>query len=210
MDFVDSGLLSGEKELFAELESKKGNLLLLGLGGGREAIFFAKSGFRVTGIDFVKEMVDKSMAHARESNVEIQGVVQDISQLDFPHGSFDVIWFSCSIYSSVPGRKKRIEMLARAKQLLVPEGRVACLFYWNPSVRHGNKRWVAGKLLSWLTLGNFSCEKGDILKNNQEFLHAFSNQDDLHAEFAEAGFEVLRFVFPDASHNAGALLRKIH
>jgi hypothetical protein len=86
-------------------------------------------------------------------------------------------------------------MLVRARQLLVPEGRVACLFYWNPSIRQGNLRWAAGRLLSWLTLGNFSLEKGDILKNNQEFLHAFSDQDDLQAEFAEAGFEVLRFVF---------------
>jgi len=162
----------------------------------------------VTGVDFVKEMVYRSVIRARENDVEIQGVVQDISRLDFSPGSFDVVWFSCSIYSSVPGRKKRIEMLVRARQLLVPEGRVACLFYWNPSIRQGNLRWAAGRLLSWLTLGNFSLEKGDILKNNQEFLHAFSDQDDLQAEFAEAGFEVLRFVFPDASHNAGALLRK--
>lgn len=182
--------------------------MLLGLGGGREAIFFAKSGFRVTGVDFVKEMVDRSMAYARKNDLAIQGAVQEISRLDFPPGSFEVVWFSCSIYSSIPGRKKRIEMLARAGKLLAPEGRVACLFYWNPSIRQGNMKRAVGKLISWLTLGNFSYEKGDLLKNNQEFLHAFSNQDDLRSEFSEAGFEVLRFVFPDASHNAGALLRK--
>lgn len=207
-DFIDSGLFPGEKELFEELKQKRGNLLLLGLGGGREAIFLARSGFQVTGVDFVKEMVDGAMANARQRKVEIKGEVQEISRLDFPACSFDVAWFSCSIYSAVPGKKARIAMLGRVGRLLVPGGHVVCFFYWNPSVGQGRFSWAVGRALSWITQGNFSCEKGDILKNNQEFLHAFSDPEDVRAEFAAAGFEVLRFIFPEASHNAGALLRK--
>ena len=207
-EFIDSGLFPGEKELFAELGENRGNLLLLGVGGGREAIVLARSGFQVTGVDFVKEMVERSVANARERNVEIQGKVQEISRLDFPDESFAVVWFSCSIYSAVPGKKNRIGMLNRVRRWLAPGGQVVCFFYWNPAVRQGRLRWRAGKALSWITLGNFSCEKGDLLKNNQEFLHAFSDQEDVRAEFAAAGFEVVRFIYPEASHNAGALLRR--
>jgi len=206
-DFIDSGLFPGENELFHELKHKSGKLLLLGLGGGREAIFLARSGFHVTGVDFVKEMVDGAVVNALQRNVQIKGEVQEISRLDFPAGNFEVVWFSCSIYSSIPGKKARVMMLRRVGRLLAPTGQVACFFYWNPSVRQGGIRWAVGRALAWITLGNFSCEKGDILKNNQEFLHAFSDQEDVRAEFTSAGFEVLRFIFPEASHNACALLR---
>lgn len=207
-DFVDSGLFPGEKELFFELGEGKGKLLMLGVGGGREAIVLAKSGFAVTGVDFIKEMVERSIANARERGVEILGKVQEISRLDFAPASFDVIWFSCSLYSSVPGKNRRISMLSRAGKSLTPEGRIVCFFYWNPSITNGKIRRMAGKALSWITFGNTASERGDILKNNQEFLHAFSREEDLRAEFEEAGFEVLRFVYPESSHNAGALLRK--
>jgi SAM-dependent methyltransferase len=207
-NFVDSGLFPGEKELFFELGGERGKLLLLGVGGGREAIVLAKSGFAVTGVDFVKEMVERSIANARERNVQILGEVQEISRLDFAPASFDVIWFSCSLYSSVPGKKRRITMLSRVGKSLTPDGRIVCFFYWNPSIYNGKIRWTAGKALSWITFGNTASERGDILKNNQEFLHAFSREEDIRAEFEEAGFEVLRFVYPESSHNAGALLRK--
>jgi len=181
---------------------------LLGVGGGREAIVLAKSGFAVTGVDFIREMVERSIANARERGVEILGEVQEISRMDFAPASFDAIWFSCSIYSSVPGKKSRIALLSRAGKSLAPGGRIVCFFYWNPSVNNGKIRWVAGKALSWITFGNTASERGDVLKNNQEFLHAFSREEDIRAEFEEAGFDVLRFVYPESSHNAGALLRK--
>ena len=150
--------------------------MLLGMGGGKEAIYFAKAGFRVTGIDFIEKMVAKAMENARQRNVEIQGKVQEISRLDFKPACFDVVWYSCSIYSSIPGRKTRIEMLKRVGD--------------------------------WLTQGNIRSEKGDILKDNIEFLHAFSSRIELESEFTDAGFEMVYSHFPQDVINGGALLRK--
>jgi 2-polyprenyl-3-methyl-5-hydroxy-6-metoxy-1,4-benzoquinol methylase len=207
-DLIDSGLWPGELELFEALPARNGNLLLLGMGGGREAIFLAKAGFNVTGVDFIEEMVEKAKGNARQRGVEIQGKVQEMSQLDFDSGTYDVIWFSCSIYSTIPGKKARIEMLQRVGKWIKPRGRVVCGFYWNPAVKHGKLMQRAGKIFSWITFGNTQYEQGDILKDSSEFVHAFRRKRDLKEEFDQAGFEVIQFSFPDNSNNAGALLRK--
>lgn len=208
VELIDSGLFPGEKELFSALPRQSGGLLLLGMGGGREAIFLARAGFRVTGVDFIAEMVEKAMEYARQKKVEIKGVVGEISRLKFNPNSFDVVWYSCSIYSATPGKKARIETLKRVGEWLTPQGLVVCGFFWNPAVKLGRFKWQIGKVFSRLTFGNTKCEQGDILVHNMEFLHAFASKADLLAEFAEAGFELVQFCFPENSHHAGALLRQ--
>lgn len=207
-DFIKLGLFPGEIEIADLLQEKSGNLLLLGIGGGREAIVLGKMGFNITGVDFVGKLVEKAMENGEKSGIEINGVVNDIEKVEFNPESFDVIWYSCSIYSSIPGRRSRIKSLKRSGEMLEKEGYIACFFYWNPDVKHGRLRWKAGKLISILTFGNRNVEKGDIFKDNLEFLHAFSNIDAIGSEFNEAGFEVIKFIFPKNSHNACALLKK--
>jgi len=183
-------------------------MLLLGIGGGREALVLGKAGFNITGVDFVKELVDKAIANGISAGIEIKGINSDISDIEFKPESFDVIWYSCSIYSSIPGRKNRIKNLKRSAEMLKADGNIACFFYWNPSAAGGELRWKLGKFLSWITFGNWTLEKGDIFKDNLEFLHAFYKQADLIHEFNEAGLEVLEFIFPENSNNACALLKK--
>ena len=105
----------------------------MGVGGGREAIPLAQKGFEVTGVDFVPEMVAQAKANARRHNVEIEGLVQDISNLEVAQASFDVIWFTTGLYSSIPTRALRISMLQRIHHALRQEGCVVCQFSWNPS-----------------------------------------------------------------------------
>ena len=77
-DLVDSGLKNDEKELFNKLPLKQGRLLLLGLGGGREAIYFAKVGFQVTGVDFIPEMAEQAKKNTTRHDLAIESIVQDI------------------------------------------------------------------------------------------------------------------------------------
>jgi SAM-dependent methyltransferase len=58
---VDGGLEPREITLFEKIPLSKGRVLVLGLGGGREAIHFARLGFEVTGIDFIPEMAENSL-----------------------------------------------------------------------------------------------------------------------------------------------------
>ena len=49
-DLIDSGLNSDEMTLWNKVSLKSGRMLLLGLGGGREAIFLEKVVFRLPGL----------------------------------------------------------------------------------------------------------------------------------------------------------------
>ena len=207
-NFVSQGFFPGENEIFKLMNKKRGDLLLLGIGGGREAIVLGKAGFNITGVDFVKELVDKAVGNGINAGIEIKGINCDLADIDFRPGSFDVIWYSCSIYSSIPGRKNRVKNLKKSAEILKPGGNVACFFYWNPIAGSGNLRWKLGKFFSWITFGNTTYERGDIYKDNLEFLHAFYNKKNLISEFDEAGFQVIDFIFPENSNNACALLKK--
>lgn len=205
-ELVGQGLFPVEEKLLSRTGGKPDRLLLLGLGGGREAVVFARNGYRVTGVDFVPGMVSRAVDAARKIGVEIEGRVGDIREIDECLGRFDLVWFSCSTYSSIPGRKDRIRTLARIRKMLNPGGRVVCMCYWNPELRYEGWRWRLGKVLAWITLGNRRCEPGDIIKDGREFLHAFGSREELHGEFKASGFTVEEFIIPRDTHNAGAVL----
>ena len=101
-DVVAEGLHPEELQLLERLPPRTGQLLLLGVGGGREAISFARMGFDVTGVDFIPEMVEGAIANAARYNVQIKGLVQDIAALDVPTEAYDVVWIFAGMYSCLP------------------------------------------------------------------------------------------------------------
>jgi 2-polyprenyl-3-methyl-5-hydroxy-6-metoxy-1,4-benzoquinol methylase len=117
---LDQGLSPGEKDLLMHLPLKSGRLLLLGLGGGRDAISMARKGFEVVGIDYIKDMVEKARENAARHGVAIRGLVQEISQLEVPSASFDLVLISQSMYSCIPTRTRRIQMLKRIHKAVKP------------------------------------------------------------------------------------------
>lgn len=117
---VGPGLRPEELALIEQLPTKSGKLLLLDVGGGREAIPLARAGFLVTGVDFIPGMVEQAKANAEKAGVRLEGLVQEISGLDVAPESYDVVWLSAAMYSSVPTRRRRIAMLKRIHRALHP------------------------------------------------------------------------------------------
>ncbi|MFC1857286.1 class I SAM-dependent methyltransferase [Thermodesulfobacteriota bacterium] len=207
-DLVDSGLNSDETTLLEMVPLKHGKLLLLGVGGGREAIPLARIGFNVTGVDFVPEAVQKARENARKRGIEISGLVQEISMIDVPAGSYDIAWLSADMYSCVPTRKRRIKMLKRINKSLRHKGYFVCQFHWDTRLGFSRKAELARKAFAFLTLGNLWYEKGDMLWSNVEFIHAFSSTDELRSEFEAGGFELIHIHTPAESTSGGAVLKK--
>lgn len=194
---VDLGLNQNEKEILEKLPRKSGRLLLLGVGGGREAIPLARMGFQVTGVDFIHGLVQKAQENARKKGVEISGLVQEISRLEVNANSYDVIWLSYGMYSCIPTQERRLKMLYRIKGALKPEGYFVCQFHWDPSPEFSPRVEFLRRVFSFGTLGNLRYEKGDKLSRNIEFIHAFGSEDELVAEFKEGGFKVVHFEKPE-------------
>jgi SAM-dependent methyltransferase len=196
-----------EKSLVDRLPEKGGRLLLLGMGGGREAIPLAEMGFDVTGIDHAPALVARGLQLAADRGVKIEGLVQDISNLQLPSSRYDVVFFSRSMYSLVPSRKRRVHMLQRIREALKPEGSVLCQFHWDPSVFPGRKSLLIRRATACLTLGNFSYEPGDILWGGAEFVHAFGSEREVRSEFELAGFETSYWALFENWRCGGAILR---
>jgi SAM-dependent methyltransferase len=205
---VDAGLTKPEKVLLDRLPVKKGRLLLLGLGGGREAISLSKSGFQVTGVEYVGELIIAAEKNAKTAGIVIEGLLQDLNDLRLPYSRYDVVWFSRPMYSVVPTRKRRLNMLKRIHDALQPKGCVVCQFHWAPQARPGERNLFMRRLIALLTLGNLTYEPGDALWGNFEFVHAFGTETDLISEFTDAGFEAM-FIKPfEGWHHGGAIFRK--
>jgi len=206
---VDEGLNSDEVHLLERMPVRAGRLLLLGIGGGREAVAFAQMGFEVTGVDFVPEMVAHAKANARRHHVEIEGLVQDISDLELAQASFEVVWFSTDGYSFIPTRRLRISMLQRLHHALQPGGCVVCQFSWNPyGATYSPRRQRLGSLVAILIGGNREFEDGDRLFGGLEFIHSFQSEPELCSEFESAGFSLHYLSVGEETCMDGAILVK--
>lgn len=69
----------------------EGAVLDMGMGEGRNAVFLAQKGYKVTGIDISSVAVKKSYLLAQEFGVKIKGVVASLKDYKIPPGSFDAI-----------------------------------------------------------------------------------------------------------------------
>lgn len=206
LDRFDTGLSPEERAALDNLPVESGKLLLLGLGGGREAIARARRGFQVIGVDFIHAMVVNALENARRGGVKIEGLVQEVSELDIPESSFDVVW--SSVYSCIPTKAKRIEMLQRIRRSLRPSGYVQCRFLWDAGGRPSRRAQLARKAFAYLTWGYRSYEPGDRLWSNMEFVHAFSSDAELRSEFRAAEFEVLDITVFGETMTGTAILKK--
>lgn len=86
-----------------------GTVLDVGMGEGRNAVFLARKGFKVTGIDISSVAVKKAKLLAKEFDVRIKSVVASLNKYDFKPGSFDAIL--CFYYVDRNLNKKLVKWL---------------------------------------------------------------------------------------------------
>jgi tellurite methyltransferase len=71
--------------------NKGSTILDMGMGEGRNAVFLAQKGHKVTGIDISSVAVKKAHMLAKEFGVRIKGVVASLEKYNIPDGYFDAI-----------------------------------------------------------------------------------------------------------------------
>ena len=98
-------------------------ILDIGCGFGRNAIYFAKHGFNVSGFDLSEHSVNQTLEKAKAQNVKLdQVVVADMLNFPFKDNSFDVL-FALNVIShtDLEGFKK---ILSEINRVLKPGGEV--------------------------------------------------------------------------------------
>ncbi len=207
--FVREGFSPEEEALLDLVPLTKGPALVLCAGGGREAIAFARRGFAVTAVDFAPAMGALTRANAARAQVQVATLVQEISRLEVPPSSFELVWLSATMYSCVPTRFRRVGMLQNLARALQPGGYFLCQFSYDPEMTFSRLGERLKKGIALATRGNLWYEKGDILWRGLEFIHTFTSREEVAQEFAQGGFALLHFCPPTAGDAAGAVLQRI-
>jgi len=88
---------------------KLSDILVFGIGDGRNVIFLAQQGYHVTAVDTSKETVEKAQNWANDLNIQINAFQVDMGSLDLG-GSYDAI-VSVGFAHIIP-KEKRIEVFA--------------------------------------------------------------------------------------------------
>ena len=96
----------------------QGRVLCLADGEGRNGVWLARQGFRVTAVDVAEQGVAKGRELARASGVEIETRVADVTRFDLGIERWDAI---VSIFLHLPSKARR-ELHRRAIAALAPGG----------------------------------------------------------------------------------------
>lgn len=80
---------------YSYLESiPEADILDIGCGDGRDALFFASKGFNVTAIDFSEQAVER----VRAKNTSVRAIAMDIERMDFEPERFDAVYAHLSLH----------------------------------------------------------------------------------------------------------------
>lgn len=92
----------------------------LACGEGRNALWLAEQGWRVTAVDFSKVAVDRGRSLATEWDLDVEWVEGDVTEWDPPAEDFDLV---IVFYLHLPA-DQRHRVMDRARRALAPGGTI--------------------------------------------------------------------------------------
>ncbi|HZP39383.1 MAG TPA: class I SAM-dependent methyltransferase [Methylomirabilota bacterium] len=95
-----------------------GRALDLACGAGRNAVWLARRGWRVTAVDFSDVALRAAREQAAAASVSVEWLEEDVVRWTPPRQSFDLV---CVLYLQLPAAERRVA-LARAAAAVRPGG----------------------------------------------------------------------------------------
>ncbi len=197
---VFEGLDEQERLLVEQLMSDRGRVLNIGCGAGREAFALAELGFDVVGIDIAPHMIAEAKRHAQTSGMTVNFEIKDATALDLPPNSFDYVLLSAGVYSHIPTRQLRIDMLKKINDLLTPNGSIffSVLYRTGSSFSRISLYDAFRRLARPILKQRLHSEPGDILVRYVSpvgtatklcYVHFFKDPSEVLEEIALAGLD---------------------
>jgi SAM-dependent methyltransferase len=111
--------LEPAEPLVAEASRRQpGRALDLACGAGRNAVWLAKRGWRVTAVDFSAVALERARELATEREVEVEWVLTDLRAYEPARDAFDLVLV---LYLHLPAAERRL-VLSRAAAAVAPGG----------------------------------------------------------------------------------------
>lgn len=107
-----------------------GRAIDLGCGTGTNALYLAKHGWEVVGVDFSKQAINAARRKSRSSQMTVEFRQADVTRLEGIQGPFDLV-LDIGCFHSLPVDRRR-PYARRVTQLVAPGG-TYLLYAWLPS-----------------------------------------------------------------------------
>jgi 2-polyprenyl-3-methyl-5-hydroxy-6-metoxy-1,4-benzoquinol methylase len=98
---------------FDQYEKQNASVLDVGCGQGRDALFIARRGHRVTGVDISETGIAQLLEDARREGLQVEGRVADLRDYD-PQEAYDVVVIDRTLHMLAPDT--RLKLLQRLIQ----------------------------------------------------------------------------------------------
>jgi 2-polyprenyl-3-methyl-5-hydroxy-6-metoxy-1,4-benzoquinol methylase len=113
---------------------RPGRALDLACGEGRNAIWLAERGWRVTGVDFSEVAISKARALAESRGAEVEWVVADVLEHEPERGAFDLV---AVLYLQLP-RDEMLHAVRTADGAVAPGGTLVVLGHDTTNLTRGH------------------------------------------------------------------------
>ncbi len=110
-----------------------GRALDLGTGDGRNAVWLAGRGWRVTAVDFSQVALDRARGLATRMGVEVDWRLRDLLGWTPPARAFDLV---CLVFIQLPEDERRV-VYARAADAVAPGGTLLVVAHHPLNLEHG-------------------------------------------------------------------------
>jgi len=124
----------------------------IGCGEGRDSLFFARNGYRVSAFDSSATGIEKSIAWAEEERLPIQFFQADINEYRIQGTTYDVLLASGALHYIEPSLRK--EVISNYKQCTNPGGIHAftipidkSFIEMDPEADELERYWLSGEIL---------------------------------------------------------------
>lgn len=191
---TEQGLTPSEDRFLRRWGGTPGRILVISSGGGRETVALARRGWKVTGIDVSRPLLEHCRRENDRLGLDIEYVEMDVYRLVLPERSYDVVWFSGASIGYVPGKRRRLALLRTLGARMVPGGRFFLSFGTTvKNVDRLPREAATERFLGRIArlVGNPEYESGDRTCNEGEFYHYYHTLDAALAELREAGLSAL-------------------
>lgn len=182
-----------EQEVLKDFNFNNARILVMGVGGGRESVFFAKKGAKVSAIDISEEMIGIAQENAKQNKVALKCFQMDWRDIHPQEWTekYDLVTMFCFGYSIIPQAETRIKMLNKLYEILNDGGKIVLSLFFAPLADSEFKTIRFKVILQKLLFGgNVFIELGDRFNPaTLEFVHFFYNKDTLEQELSRSRFK---------------------
>jgi SAM-dependent methyltransferase len=194
---VRVGLWPFERDFYGRYLTPGSSVLVVGAGSGRDVLALLEAGHRVEGVELSRRSAERARRILADSG--LQATIHTAAIEDWASSvRYDAIIFSWYCYSFIPIAKRRIEILAKLRERLLPGGRILISYLshseeWSASAINSGRGISIVNRLMRLTRSDWRLEPGDILiyvPAHIRFQHIFQPEE-IESEAVAAGLRVV-------------------